>query len=171
MRCVTNVMLLFFAKATKSFIKSGSPYIWMHGETGYAVSVWLRRPLTKDSAQQNDRQSSAGLHCIKLIPRDQRLDGISSNLESIQYQCCWRLDEMGAFSGHFHIQCRLGSSCLWCISNSTPKYIQLFSLTAYCSKKTNIKHTKKRHLKLCKEGRRLSTSPKYNGIYQLVLGT
>ncbi len=119
--CTFQMSYCYCAKAMKSFIKSETPYIWMHGETGYIVSIWLRRPLTKEPVQQHDSWSSVGLHCIKLILRDQRLVGISSSLERIQqYHCCWRTDEMGAFSGHLHIHCRgcrLGSSCLWWIPN------------------------------------------------------
>lgn len=117
----------YFAKAMKSFIKSGTPYIWMHDEMGYMVSIWSRRPLTKEPEQQNDSWSSVGLHCIKLILRDQCLVGISSSLEQIQHNyCCWRTDEIGAFSGLLHIQCRgcrLGSSYLWWIPDSSPNPI------------------------------------------------
>lgn len=66
--CVFQMSCCYFAMAVKSFIKSGTPYIWMHGEMEYMVSIWLRRPLTKGASKAEWQSKLCGCMLHKAHP-------------------------------------------------------------------------------------------------------
>lgn len=60
--------VVIFAMAVKSFIKSGTPYIWMHGEMEYMVCIWLSRPLTKGASKAEWQSKLCGFMLHKAHP-------------------------------------------------------------------------------------------------------
>lgn len=58
----------YFALAATSFIKSGTPYIWMQGDLEYMVSIWLRRPLTKGASKAEWQSKLCGFMLHKADP-------------------------------------------------------------------------------------------------------
>lgn len=66
--CVSKCHVVILQRLWSRLSKCGTPYIWMHRETGYMVSIWLRRPLTKEPVQENDSRKLCGFTLHKAHP-------------------------------------------------------------------------------------------------------